>query len=149
MKNKVLKVGFIFLLLSSCIIQSPKYTSLEKVISLQIGMQKDSVEKVLGIVPYNLLKRNDTSTTYIYVYRLIDRRTISFDTKAINGKETKGKYVQLAIEYSKKNKVLSIASCSLCPDNLVTTRKIDFEKIILFVTVTLPVLLIYFGLKTM
>ena len=110
-------------------------------------MSKTQVEDVLALKPYNIKAFNDTSQTYIYVYRLTDRKTLPFHTKALNGKETIGKYVQLAICYSNDNKVINIESCTLCPDNLVTTSKIDFEKIIVFVTVTFPVLLIYFGLK--
>ena len=147
MKNQVLKVAFILLFLTSCIVQSPKYTTLEKVMSLQLGMSKGQVEEILGIQPYNLKAYNDTSNVFIYVYRVTDRRTISFDTKPVNGKKALGKYVQLDVAYSKDGKVINIESCSLCPDNLVTTSKIDFEKVLVFVTVTLPVLLIYFGLK--
>ncbi len=147
MKTKVLKIAFAFLFLTSCIVQSPKYTKLEQVMSLEVGMSKAQVEQALGIQPYNLKTFNDTSNVFIYVYRVIDRKTLSFNTKATNGKETLGRYTQLAVTYSKDNKVTSIESCNLCKDNLENTRKIDFGKIILFVTVTLPVLLIYFGLQ--
>ena len=101
----------------------------------------------MGVKPYDLKAINDTSIVFIYVYRVTDRRTISFYTKPVNGSESIGKYVQLDVGYSKDNKVISIASCDLCPDNLVTTSKIDFERVLLFVTVTLPLTLVYFGLK--
>ena len=143
MKKQILKVVFILLFLTSCIIQSPKYTTLDKVMSLKLGMSRTAVEETLGIKPYDIKSYNDTSNVFIYVYRVTDRKTLSFNTKMVNGKEAIGKYVQLAIAYSKDNKVINIESCSLCPDNLVTTQKIDFGKIILFVTVTLPVLLLY------
>lgn len=110
-------------------------------------MTKTQVEEHLGLKPYNLKAINDSSHTYIYVYRLTDRKTLPFNTKPLNGKEALGKYTQLAITYSNADKLLSVESCTLCPDNLVTTSKIDFEKVIVFVTVTFPVLLIYFGLK--
>src|ERR1035437_8550757 len=147
MKSQVLKIASMFLFLTSCIVQSPKYATLEQVMSLQVGMSREHVEEILKSKPYDLKAYNDTSNVFIYVYRVTDRRTLSFNTKPINGKEAIGKYEQLAVAYSKDSKVISIESCSLCPDNLVTTHKIDFGKIILFVTVTLPVLLIYFGLK--
>lgn len=115
--------------------------------SLQIGMSRSEVEEILGIEPYDLKAFTDTSNIFIYVYRVNDRRTLSLNTKPVNGKNSIGKYVQLAVAYSKSNKVLSIESCNLCPDNLVNTHKIDFAKIIVFVTVTLPVLLLYFGLQ--
>ncbi len=146
MKNKIL--NFVFaLFLSSCIVQSPKYTTLEKVISLEIGMTKPEVEKKLGIEPYNISSYTDTSDTFIYVYRLKDRKTLSFNTTEVNGREVKGKYAQLSITYSKAGIVKSIESCSLCSDNLENTSKIDFGKIILFFTVTFPAILLYIGLK--
>ena len=145
MKNN-LKVLFILLIFSSCIVQSPKYTTLGQVMTLQVGMSRMEVEDILGIKPYNLKAYNDTSNVFIYVYRVIDRKTLSFNTKPANGKETTGKYVQLEVSYNKDDKVIKIESCNLCPDNLVNTSKIDFGKVIVFVTITLPALLIFFGL---
>ena len=147
MNSQLLKVAFGLLFLTSCIVQSPKYSSLQQVMSLQLGMSKLQVEELLGVQPYDLKAYTDTSNVFIYVYRVMDRRTLSIDTKPVNGRKAIGKYVQLAVAYSKDDKVISIESCNQCPDNLVTTSKIDFEKIILFVTVTFPVLLIYVGLK--
>lgn len=147
MKNCILIVASAMLLLSSCIIQSPKYTTLKQVMSLQTGMSKGTVEETLGVKPYNIKAMTDTSNVFIYVYRVTDRRTLSFNTKKLNGKEVIGKYVQLLVTYSKDDKMTGIESCIQCPDNLMNTTKVDFEKIIVFVTITLPVLLIYFGLK--
>ena len=146
-KNKILKTAFILSFLTSCIVQSPKYTTLKKVMTLQLGMSRSQVEEILGVQPYNLKSYNDSSNVFMYVYRVTDRRTFSFNTKPVNGKEAIGKYLQLAVGYSKADKVIKIESCSQCPDNLVTTSKLDFEKIILFITITLPVLLVYVGLK--
>jgi len=147
MKNQIFIVALILLFFTSCFVESPKYTSLEQVVSLKLGMPKDTVEKVLGVRPYDIKAYTDTSNVFIYVYRVKDRRTISFYTKPVNGKESIGKYVQLEVSYSKDDKLIKIESCNLCPDNLVTQNNIDFDKVILFITVTLPVLLIYFGLK--
>jgi hypothetical protein len=143
----VLKFAIIFLFLSSCIVQSPKYTSLEQVTLLQLGLTKAEVEEKLDLKPYDLKAYTDTSKVFIYVYRVIDRKTLSFNTKPTNGREVRGRYVQLFITYSKEDKVINIESCPQCPDNLMKQTKIDFEKIFLFVTVTLPVILIYVGLK--
>lgn len=147
MKFNVLIVVFILLFSSSCIVQSPKYTTLEKVMTLKVGMTKAEVEETLGLKPYNLKASTDTSNVFIYVYRVTDRVTLSFNTKPVNGRKKIGKYVQLEVGYSKKDKVISIESCNMCPDNLVNIDKIDFGKIIIFLTVTLPVLLIYLGLQ--
>ena len=134
------------LLLTSCIIQSPKYAKLSQVMSLQLGMTRELVEEILGVQPYDLKAFTDTTSVFIYVYRVNDRKTLSFNTKPTNGNKRLGKYVQLMIAYSKDNKAISIESCSLCPDNLVIKDKVDFEKIFVFLTVTLPVILIYIGL---
>ena len=127
--------------------QSPKYTTLEKVITLQLGMSKVEVEEHLGIKPYNLKAYTDTSNVFIYVYRTNDRKTLSFFTKPLNGQKSIGKYVQLEVSYSKKDKVINIASCNLCPDSLASTSKIDIGQVFIFITVTLPIILIYIGLK--
>ena len=147
MEKKLVLITSVILFLCSCVVQSPKYTSLEQVISLKVGMSKGEVEKILGIEPYDLKMYNDTSMVFIYVYRVIDRRTLSFDTKPVNGKKALGKYVQLDIAYSNDAKVISVETCRKCPNDLTSTSKINIEKIILFVTVTLPVILIYLGLK--
>lgn len=144
-KQPVVILCMMFLI--SCIIESPKYSTLEQVMSLKLGMSKVQVEELLGIQPYNLKAYTDTSNVFIYVYRVTDRRTLYLNTKPRNGKKMLGKYVQLAVAYSKDDKVIGIESCNLCPDNLVTKSRIDFEKIFAFITVTLPVLLVYLGLK--
>lgn len=147
MLKKLVLLLFALLSLNSCIVQSPKYTSLEKVISLKLGMTKDEVEEKLGVAPYDLKAKTDSSLIYIYVYRLNDRKTISLNTKTSNGKEVLGRYQQLMVSYSESYTVVGIESCTTCPDNLVNTKKIDVQKIIVFVTITLPVILVYIGLK--
>jgi hypothetical protein len=142
-------IGFVFVLcaLSSCIVRSPKYTSLAQVMELKLGMTKTEVEEKLGVKPYNLKSSNDTSDVFIYVYRLIDRQTLSIHTAPVNGRETEGRYIQLAVAYSKDAKIINIESCTLCPDDLESVNKIDFSKILAFFTVTMPVILVYIGLK--
>ena len=148
MKWCVLKFAIIVLFLSSCIVQSPKFTSFEQVLSLELGMTKDQVEERLNLTPYDLKAYTDTSNVFIYVYRTNERRTLNFYTEKKNGRKVRGKYVQLFVTYSNKsNKVLKIESCSECPNDLSHETKVDFQKIVGFVTITLPVLLIYFGLK--
>jgi hypothetical protein len=147
MKYAAFKVAFALLFLTSCFVKSPKYSTVKQVLTLQPGMTSRQVEEILGVKPYDLKARNDTSIVLIYVYRVTDRRTISFYTKATNGKDAIGKYVQLDVTYSNDDKVIRIESCDMCPDNLVSTSKIDFERILLFVTVSLPLALVFFGLK--
>jgi hypothetical protein len=124
-------------------VQSPKYATLNQVMTLQLGMSKAQVEDTLGIQPYDLKSKTDTSTVFIYIYRVTDRRTIYLITGPVNGKKSIGKYVQLFVGYSKDDKVISIESCSVCADNLVTRSNLDFEKLFVFVTVTLPILVLF------
>lgn len=148
MKWSVLKFAVLVLFFSSCLVQSPRYTSLDQVMALELGMTKEQVDQRLTIIPYDLKAYTDTSEVFIYVYRTNERRTLSLYTKKKNGREALGKYVQLFVTYSKRNgKVVKIESCSDCPNDLSHNIKIDFEKIILFTTATLPAVLIYFGLK--
>ena len=112
MKNKALIMVFMMLFSASCIVQSPKYSTLEKVLTLHLGMSKNQVEETLGIKPYNIKEYTDSSIVFIYVYRVTDRRTLSFNTKPVNGTETIGKYVQLAVAYSKEDRMQSIESCN-------------------------------------
>lgn len=131
----------------SCIVESPKYTTLDKVLNLKVGMTKNQVEKILNLEPYLLKFKNDSCIEYIYIYRVKTRNTFSFNTKPTNGRVLIGNYVQLGITYSLNDSITKIESCITCPDNLVKTSKIDYDKIIIFVTVTLPVILIYIGVK--
>lgn len=148
MKWSVLKFASLVVFFSSCLIQSPKYTSLDQVMALELGMTKEQVDKRLNIIPYDLKAYTDTSEVFIYVYRTMERRTLSLYTEKKNGRDVLGKYVQLFVTYSKKNgKVVKIESCSDCPNDLSHDIKIDYEKIILFTTATLPAIMIYFGLK--
>ncbi len=147
MKYSLICLGFLALMLSGCLVQSPKYTTLNQVMSLQIGMPRAEVEKILGIKPYDLKSYSDSSKVLIYIYRVVDRRTIPFNTKPVNGKSTLGKYVQLDINYSPDERVISINTCRECPKDLENITKIDFGKILAFITVTLPVILVYVGLK--
>ena len=145
--KKTIKILFILLFFTSCIVQSPKYTTLEQVMTLQTGMSRVEVENTLKLQPYDIKAISDTSNVFIYIYRVNDRKTLSFNTTSLNGRNSRGKYVQLFVTYSMDDTVVSIESCSMCPDNLVTRSKIDFEKVFVFLTVTLPVLLIYIGVK--
>lgn len=148
MKTYLLLILTSFLFFTSCIVQSPKYSTLDKVMTLKLGMSKSEVEEILNLKPYNLHALTDTSTTFIYVYRVKDRKTLYLNTRPTNGRESLGKYTQLAVTYSKKDKVTGIGSCIDCPDNLENVTKVDVEKIVLFLTATLPAILIYLGFQS-
>lgn len=141
---------FLCLLFTSCIVQSPKYTSLESVMSLKLGMTRQEVERTLLLTPYDFKALTDSTLVLTYVYRVHDRKTLEHMTKPHNGRKSLGKYVQLHVTYSKdSSKVTHLESCSNCPDNLVHVSKfnVNIGKVVTFITVTLPVILVYIGLK--
>lgn len=142
---------FLFLVfsftLSSCIVHAPKYTGIEEVLQLKTGMTKEEVSKVLGIPPYDLKSVTEKETIYIYKYRTSDRNTLPLLMNKTNGVKTKGKWVDLFISYDAEGKATNIASCSDCETTKVTEKKIDFNSIILLITVAVPAVLVYLGLK--
>lgn len=49
---------------------APHYTNVDRMLELKEGMNTEEVNKILGITPYNLLHKNDSSLIYEYHYRL-------------------------------------------------------------------------------
>jgi hypothetical protein len=147
MKCKLLIYIPLFLFFTSCVVQSPKYTTLDKVIALHMGMTKAQVEETLGVKPYSLKAYTDSGSVFIYVFRAPDRITFSVLTRPSNGFKSKGRYIQLEVSFSKKDKVTNISSCNVCPDYLESENSINISDFVTFFSVTLPVILIYIGLK--
>ncbi len=146
-KIKCFSVIIISFLLSSCIAHAPKYTNVEEVLQLKVGMTKDEVTKVLGIPPYDLKSISDKETIYIYKYRTTDRNTLPFLMNKTNGVKTKGKWVDLFISYDSDGKVTNVSSCSDCEVTKVTEKKVNINTIITVVAILLPSLAVYLGLK--
>ncbi len=133
--------------LHSCIVHAPKYTGIEEVLTLKPGMTKEEVSKALGIPPYDLKSVTDSETVLIYKYRTTDRNTLPLAMNKTNGVRSKGKWVDLFITYDRNGKVSQIKSCSDCEVTETKETKIDFNKIIMLVTITAPAVLVYLGLK--
>ena len=113
-------------------------------------MSRQQVEQLLNLQPYDFKALTDTTQVLTYVYRVRDRKTFEHLTSPHNGRTSVGKYVQLHVTYSKdSSKVVHLESCSNCPDNLVHVSKLNMNlgKMFTFVTVTLPVILVYIGIK--
>jgi hypothetical protein len=146
--GKYLVLIFIIASLASCIVQAPKYASVEKVLSLTTGISKDSVSKILGIPPYDLKSISDSGIVLIYKYRTTDRKTIPFFMNKTNGVKAKGKWVDLFITYGKDDNVSGIKSCSVCEETKIAQKKFDYAPIISIISaLTLPAALIYLGIK--
>jgi len=52
---------------------APPYTSVDKMLGIEKGMTMDQVDAGLGIKPYNIIHRNDSTAIFEYHYRLKDR----------------------------------------------------------------------------
>jgi len=136
------------LLFSSCIVRAPKYSTVEKVFVLKLGQTKEEVSQVLGIPPYNVVSVYDTGTVLLYKYRVTDRATLPFLLKETNGKKVRGKYVNLIVAYDTNGRVVYYETCSECDKTIEEKNKLDIDKIVSLITVTLPALLIFLGLKS-
>jgi len=109
-------------------------------------MTKDSVDKALGVKPYLLKSKEDSESVYLYKYRVTDRATVPLFLGATNGKSIRGKYVNLLVTCDQDNKVTKLESCgSDCDETVVETNKIDFNKVLTFFSVTVPLALVAVG----
>ncbi len=145
--KKYYSILFTVIFFSSCLVQSPKYAGVEQVLSLKTGMSKEEVSTTLGIPPYDIKYFTDTSSQLIYKYRTTDRRTFSFLIKKTNGAKATGKWVDLFVTYDRNGIVKEITSCSDCGETKVTEKKINLTAILQTISVTVPAVLLYLGLK--
>lgn len=133
-------------LFSSCLVKAPKYTTVEKTFELKLGMSKEEVSNTLNLKPYYLKSVTDTQTVLLYKYRVTDRAVLPFLLKENNGKEIKGKYVNLMVTYNIYDKAVKIESCNKCDESSIEEKKFDVNKLATFLTVTLPVVLVFLGI---
>ena len=147
-KIKYASVILFSFLFCSCIVHAPKYTGVEEVLQLKVGMTKDEVSKTLGIPPYDLKSVTDKEIIYIYKYRTTDRNTVPLFMNKTNGVKTKGKWVDLFISYDTEGKVTNIASCSDCETTKISEKKVNINTVITIIAILLPSVAVYFGLKT-
>src|SRR5882672_515052 len=87
MKKVIPLFFFFFFSINGCIVVRPPYSKVEKVFTLQPGMTKEDVSKILDIPPYDLKSLDDSSgqIVLIYKYRVTDRKTLPFLVKPKNG----------------------------------------------------------------
>ena len=147
-KLKFVSAILCFSFLCSCIVHAPKYTGVEEVLQLKVGMTKDEVSKLLGIPPYDIKSVTDKETIYIYKYRTTDRNTVPLFMNKTNGVKTKGKWVDLFISYNNEGKATNIASCSDCETTKVSEKKININTVITLIAILIPSVVVYFGLQS-
>jgi hypothetical protein len=145
----MIKVGRIFLfsvVLQACIVAAPKYTRVEKVMQLSTGMTKHQVEKLLSVEPYQLYSMDkDSNRVFLYKYRVTDRRTLPFCLRDTNGYEFRGKFADLLVTYNKSDTVTSMQSQQ--SDSEIQKSRIDINALVTTISVTVPSLLVYLGLR--
>jgi len=133
--------------LSSCL-KVPKYATIEQVLSIRVGMTKDTISKILRTPPYDLKNITDSTVTLIYKYRTTDRRVFQLHMKQTNGIEAKGKWVDLFVMYGRNNRALEIKSCSDCESKQPTAPKINMAALLTTIaTMALPTILVFVGLN--
>lgn len=127
--------------------QAPKFTNVEKVLGLQLGQTPEEVSNILGIPPYNFILKTDTATVLLYKFRVNDRTTLPFMLKETNGHKVRGKYVNLVVTYNNNGRSIRMQGCSSCDETIVTEKKLDFNKVMNVLTVTLPVIALFLGIR--
>lgn len=146
--NKILIILLIpSLLIQSCIVSAPKYSHVEHVMQLKIGMSKDSVSSRLGVEPYDIDIYDSTGyRSFVYKYRTTDRSTIPFRLKETNGKEKIGKYMDLVAYFDSTD--IAYRFESRPTDSKVDQKKFNINAIVTIVTVIVPALLVYLGVQS-
>ena len=142
----------LILCLTSCYVQQPKHSSIKQVVQLSIGIDKDSVNAILGCQPHDLISKDTTgSTVVLYKYRVKEIKRMPLLMKKNKGIVVDGKWKDLIVTFSKSGKVTSY---NTLPEELVTDykkKKVDPNKIIqaitTAVTVLLPAVLVYLSVK--
>ena len=148
--NNISKILFALLFsctFCSCVVNAPKYTTIEKVLVIQLGMSQDSVSKILGIPPYNFILKTDSETVLLYKFRVSDRTTIPFLLGPANGKKIRGRYVNLLVTYNRAGLAKKMESCNNCDETIVEEKRLDINKVVTLITVTLPIVLVFLGIK--
>lgn len=135
----------LLMLIHSCIVSGPKYTRVEKVMTLEPGMTRDDVNARLGLKPYDIYCFDSTGNrSYVYKYRTTDRKTVPFLLKDTNGVKSRGKYMDLIAYYDTSNVAYRFESKPT--DSKLDEKRLDINTVVTIITVTLPTLLVYFGI---
>jgi hypothetical protein len=149
MKLLYLVSALLLLCFCSCVVTAPRYSTSDKVFTLKLGMTKDDVAQALDVQPYYLYSMTDSTTVLLYKYRVTDRTTLPILLKQNNGKSVLGKYINLLVTYNSKGLSTKLETSTTCDITTVATDKLNISEVITFITVTLPVVLLFVGIKLM
>lgn len=130
----------------SCIVSGPKFANVDKVMELKKGMSYDQVNTHLGISPYDMNKFDSIGRrSFVYKYRVMDRKTVPLLLKETNGVKSKGKYMDLIAFYDSSNIVYNLES--RYTDSKLREKRLNFNSVMTVITVTAPSVLLYLGIK--
>jgi hypothetical protein len=141
-------VLFLSIALSSCYVVLPKYTSVDKVLTLKNGMTLNSVNETLSLQPYDLHQKDTNGFyTYIYKYRLNDVKRIPILMKKNKGVATEGGFKNLLVTYSPNDEVVLINTTYETLETDANQKKINLTAVITsistLITVTVPSVLLF------
>jgi len=138
MKKSILFVSVVMiaLLFGSCstgsnMVQSPKFTSVDRLCQIQPGQSYQTVVQVLGCDPYNLLSNQaDGYAIYLYKYKFTEREVKAEDSQIFNqrGGETAG----MEVYNSKMEDVILVFKDSKLETVVTTQGRKDSPAIVLF-----------------
>lgn len=143
---KILVIASFAIMITSCkTIQAPKFTSIDRIMDLKMGMSSVDVFEKLGSPPYDVLFcQAEGYTLYLYYYKVIERKVIMLNLNKI-GNEAKGDNVYNAalksvwLLFDKNNKLESYITSNgkkdavnhILINNTVYTMSLDKGKYIL------------------
>lgn len=152
MKGLLLSFSILLIsILSSCYVTHPRYSTIDEVMQLELGMHLDSANVILQTGPYDLVDITDTSTTYRYKYRLTNVRRVPHAQKRNSGMETDGRFRDLYLSVNTDNELIAIKTNEEPVNTEVEKKKVDVLAIVNvvsdFIVVTLPTLLVYLSIN--
>ncbi len=132
---------------SHALVNAPKYTTVEKVFALKLGLTQEEVMLALETPAYNFKLMNTAKPSYFINTGLETRTTLPFILRQNNGKKILSKYVNLVITYDKKGLSKKMEGCGDCDEAIIETKKLNIDKVVTLLTVTLSIFLVYLGIK--
>ena len=133
------------LLLSSCVIQHPKYARVADTYKVETGMAYNEVNEVLRVQPFALKERTDTSVTFNYKFRVEEVKRLPLVMRRNKGVDVESRFVDMFITYNNDSLVTHMESCNYCSDDGEKEQRVDVAALIsdltIMITVTIPVAL--------
>jgi hypothetical protein len=146
-------LGFVVVasLLTSCYVQHPRYSKMDQVLLLNPGQTMDTVSKILGTKPYDLVSKKDSGeTVYLYKYRREEVKRIPVFMRRNKGIPAEGEFRDLYITFDIDGKVVEIETREEGRETVVDKKKIDpnsiLQAVTTIITVTLPAVMVFLSL---